>query len=140
MDSRLAQPHLRAVAAPARTRNVRAVRGATTVSADRPALIRVAVTELLEAILNDNDIVPADVVSAVFTATPDLVSEFPAHAARLFGWTDVPLLCAQELPVTGALQRCIRVMLHVETRRHRSEMRHVYLRDAVLLRTDLLAD
>ena len=140
MDSRLTQAHLRAVAAPARTRSVRAVRGATTVSADQPALIRVAVTELLEAILNDNDIVPADIVSAVFTATPDLVSEFPAHAARLFGWTDVPLLCAQELPVTGALQRCIRVLLHVETRRHRSEMRHAYLRDAVLLRTDLLAD
>lgn len=128
------------MATPARTRSVRAVRGATTVSADEPALIRAAVTELLEAILNDNDIVPADVVSAVFTATPDLVSEFPAHAARIIGWTDVPLLCAQELPVTGALPRCIRVMLHVETRRHRSEMRHAYLRDAVLLRSDLLAD
>jgi chorismate mutase len=128
------------VSAPIRLRSVRAVRGATTVVADEPELIREAVTELLEAILNDNDIVPADVVSAVFTATHDLVSEFPAHAARLFGWNDIPLLCAQELPVTGALPRCIRVMIHAETRRLRSEIRHVYLRDAVLLRADLLAD
>ncbi len=126
--------------APNRIRSVRAVRGATTVAADDPLLIREAVTELLEAILNDNDIVPNDVISAVFTATPDLVSEFPAHAARLYGWTDVPLLCAQELPVQGALSRCLRVLLHAETRRLRSEIRHVYLRDAVLLRSDLLSD
>lgn len=119
---------------------MRAVRGATTVAADDPELIREAVIELLEAMLDDNDIVPADVVSAVFTATPDLVSEFPAHAARLLGWTDIPLLCAQELPVTGALPRCIRVMLHAESTHSRSEMRHAYLRDAVLLRSDLLAD
>ncbi|MFN0098320.1 MAG: chorismate mutase [Gemmatimonadaceae bacterium] len=123
-----------------RPRSIRAIRGATTVAADDPVLIREAVTELLETILNDNDIVPADVISAVFTATPDLISEFPAHAARLFGWTDIPLLCAQELPVHGALPRCIRVMLHAETRRQRSEMRHAYLRDAILLRADLLAD
>ena len=123
-----------------RPRSVRAVRGATTVAADDPMLVREAVIELLEAMLNENDIVPADVISAIFTATPDLVCEFPAHAARIFGWTDIPLICAQELPVVGALPRCLRVMLHVETRRTRSEMRHLYLRDAVLLRTDLLAD
>lgn len=116
------------------------MRGATTVAADDPVQIREAVMELLEVILDDNDIVPNDIISAVFTATNDLVSEFPAHAARLYGWTDIPLLCAQELPVQGALPRCIRVMLHAETRRQRSEIRHVYLRDAVLLRADLLAD
>lgn len=116
------------------------MRGATTVAADDPVQIREAVMELLEVILDDNDIVPNDIISAVFTATHDLVSEFPAHAARLYGWTDIPLLCAQELPVQGALPRCIRVMLHAETRRQRSEIRHVYLRDAVLLRADLLAD
>jgi chorismate mutase len=76
----------------------------------------------------------------VFTATPDLVSEFPAFAARQMGWTDIPLLCAQELPVAGALPRCLRVLLHVETSRQRSEMRHLYLRDAVLLRSDLQGD
>lgn len=126
--------------APVRSRSVRAVRGATTVAADDPTLIREAVTELIEALLNDNDLVPADLISAVFTATGDLVSEFPAHAARLYGWNDIPLLCAQELPVAGALPRCIRVLLHAETRRQRSEIRHVYLRDAILLRADLLSD
>lgn len=123
-----------------RQRGVRAIRGATTVTADEPVLIREAVMELLDAVLDDNDLVPADLISAVFTATPDLVSEFPAHAARLYGWTDIPLLCAQELPVVGALPRCIRVMVHAESTRTRHEIRHVYLRDAVLLRADLMAD
>lgn len=125
---------------PSRPRSVRAVRGATTVTADQPVLIREAVQEMLDALLDDNDLAPVDIISAVFTATPDLVSEFPAHAARLYGWTDIPLLCAQELPVAGALPRCIRVMVHAETTRTRHEIRHVYLRDAVLLRSDLLAD
>ncbi|WKW11231.1 chorismate mutase [Pseudogemmatithrix spongiicola] len=125
---------------PSRPRSVRAVRGATTVSADQPVLIREAVHEMLDAMLDDNDLVPADIISAVFTATPDLVSEFPAHAARLYGWTDIPLICAQELPVVGALPRCLRVMLHAETTRAKHEIRHVYLRDAILLRSDLLAD
>lgn len=125
---------------PGRLRSVRGIRGATTVAADEPLLIRAAVTELLEVLLDENDIAPVDVISAVFTATPDLVSEFPAYAARLYGWTDVPLLCAQELPVPGALGRCVRVLLHVETTRQRGEMRHIYLRDAVLLRSDLMAD
>lgn len=123
-----------------RSRSVRAIRGATTVAADAPALIREAVQEMLDAILDDNDLVPADIISALFTATPDLVSEFPAHAARLYGWTDIPLLCAQELPVFGALPRCVRVMVHAESARARHEIRHVYLRDAILLRADLLAD
>ncbi len=123
-----------------RPRAVRAIRGATTVTADQPALIREAVHEMLDALLDDNDLAPADIISAVFTATPDLVSEFPAHAARLYGWTDIPLLCAQELPVAGALPRCLRVMIHAESPRARHEIRHVYLRDAVLLRADLLAD
>lgn len=123
-----------------RPRAVRAFRGATTVSADQPGLIREAVHEMLDAMLDDNELVPADIISAVFTATPDLVSEFPAHAARLYGWTDIPLICAQELPVVGALPRCLRVMIHAETTRLRNEIRHVYLRDAVLLRSDLLAD
>ncbi len=119
---------------------VRAVRGATTVDRDEPGEIRLAVHEMLDALLDQNDLTSLDIVSALFTATPDVVSEFPAHAARLYGWTDVPLICAQELPVEGALTRCLRVMLHVETARARHEMRHVYLRNAVLLRQDLLSD
>ncbi|MCL4215145.1 MAG: chorismate mutase [Gemmatimonadales bacterium] len=125
---------------PARPRGVRAIRGATTVLADDPAQIRAAVTELLEHLLDVNDLAPVDLISAVFTATPDLVSEFPAHAARLLGWTDIPLLCAQELPVAGALPRCIRVLVHAETRLPRAEITHVYLREAILLRADLLSD
>jgi chorismate mutase len=121
-------------------RTIRALRGATTVAEDDPVLIRAGVQELLEALLEDNDLTPLEIVSAVFTATPDLVSEFPAHAARVYGWNDVPLLCAQELPVPGSLPRCVRVLLHVETSKPRNEMRHVYLRDAILLRQDLLSD
>jgi chorismate mutase len=121
-------------------RTVRALRGATTVERDDPVLIRESVQQLLETLLEDNDLTPGEVVSAVFTATPDLVSEFPAHAARIYGWNDVPLLCAQELDVPGSLPRCVRVLLHVETSRARSEMRHAYLRDAILLRQDLLSD
>jgi chorismate mutase len=119
---------------------VRGVRGATTVQRDESHEIRDAVQELIEALLEQNDLTSMDIVSAIFTTTPDLVSEFPAHAARLYGWTDVPLLCAQELPVDGALPRCIRILLHVETTRLRHEMRHLYLRDAILLRQDLMSD
>jgi chorismate mutase len=140
MDSAWCVAHLRVMRSSQRPRTVRAFRGATTVAADQPLLIREAVQEMIDAILDDNDLTPADIISAVFTATPDLVSEFPAHAARLNGWTDIPLLCAQELPVVGALPRCLRVMVHAETSRTRGEVRHVYLRDAILLRSDLLAD
>ena len=119
---------------------MRALRGATTVERDEPLLIREAVHELLDAMLNDNDLGSMNIVSVVFTATPDLVSEFPAHAARLYGWTDIPLLCAQELPVDGALKRCVRVLIHVESTKARHELKHVYLRAAVLLRQDLQSD
>ncbi len=119
---------------------VRGVRGATTVQRDESHEIRDAVQELIEAMLEQNDLTSMDIVSAIFTTTADIISEFPAHAARLYGWTDVPLLCAQELPVDGALPRCIRILLHVETTRLRHEMRHLYLRDAILLRQDLMSD
>ena len=94
----------------------------------------------LPAVAGDPSLHPELPHASLFTATPDLVSEFPAHAARVYGWDDVPLLCAQELAVPGSLPRCVRVMLHVETSRARNEMKHAYLRDAVLLRKDLLSD
>ena len=78
-----------------------------------------------------------DLISVVFTATADLRAEFPAYAARLAGITDVPLLCATEIDVPGALPRVIRLLAHVETTRTRAEVRHVYLRGAAALRTDL---
>ena len=121
-------------------RAVRAVRGATTVEADEPSLVRAATRELLEAIVERNGIAADDLISAFFTVTADLTSEFPAIAARELGWTDVPLLCALEIPVRDALPRCIRVLLHVASDRSRTNIAHVYLGPAVALRPDLAAD
>lgn len=118
-------------------RYVRAIRGAITVERDDPALIRAATRELLEGLAARNALSPDRVISAIFTATHDLASEFPARAARELGWVDVPLLCAREIPVPGSLPRCIRVLLHVETDRAREHVEHVYLRDAAALRPDL---
>jgi len=117
---------------------VRGVRGATTVESDDPALIRAAARELMEEILRRNQIADFDdVISAVFTTTEDLVSAFPAEAARAMGMNQVPLLCAQEIPVTGSMPRCIRLLLHINSDRTPKEIVHVYLRDAQKLRPDL---
>lgn len=121
-------------------RHVRAIRGATTVSADTPDAIRLATQALLTELTRRNAIVPADVISALFTVTNDLTSEFPARAARDLGWLEVPLLCTVEIPVPGALARCVRVLLHIESTRARAEIEHVYLEGARVLRPDLLRD
>jgi len=76
-------------------------------------------------------------VSAFFTMTPDLRSEFPARAARDLGWDDVPMLCTTEVDVRGALPRCIRALVHASSDRPRGDVRHVYLRGAHVLRPDL---
>lgn len=119
---------------------LRALRGATTVDGDDPGAIREHTRELLAALMASNDVETASIVSAIFTVTRDLESEFPARAARDLGWTDVPLLCVHEMSVPGALPRCIRVLLHVESERPREAMRHVYLRGAIVLRPDLLGE
>jgi chorismate mutase len=116
---------------------VRAVRGATQVDADDRDQIRVATSELLTEVLARNEIRNEDLISIVFTATPDLHSEFPAIAARQMGLTDVPLLCATEIDVPGSLPRVLRLLAHVETDRSRADVEHVYLRGAVALRPDL---
>ena len=121
-------------------RRARAIRGATTVETDSPEQIRHATRELLETIVARNGITSADVISAIFTVTHDLTSEFPAHAARELGWLDVPLLCTLEIPVPGSLARCIRVLLHVESGAPRTDIRHVYLHDARTLRPDLATE
>jgi len=121
-------------------RHVRAIRGATTVTADTPDAIRAATQVLLKELTTRNAIAPADVISALFTVTSDLTSEFPARAARDLGWLDVPLLCTVEIPVPGALARCVRVLLHIESSRARAEIEHVYLDGARVLRPDLLRD
>lgn len=119
---------------------VRGIRGATTVVQDKPELILEATRELLEAILDANEsMTPEDVGSALFTVTEDLVSTFPAQAARQMGWGLVPMMCAREIPVPGSLPRVIRVLVHWNTPIPQNEITHVYLRDAVKLRPDLVA-
>ena len=116
---------------------VRAVRGAIQVDADLREHILDGAAELVTTVLERNALTAEDIISILFTATPDLTAEFPASAARLLGLTDVPLLCASEIAVPGALPRTLRLLAHVETERSRAEVRHVYLRGATALRTDL---
>lgn len=116
---------------------VRAVRGATTVVADNRLLVHDAIRELLTAITAHNDIATHNIVSVVFTATPDLHCAFPAAAARELGWTDVPMLCASEIDVSDAQPRCLRVLLHVERLSSHAPLVPIYLRDAASLRPDL---
>jgi chorismate mutase len=117
--------------------SVRAVRGATTVKDDTPEAVTDAVVTLLAGILTRNDLVEDDIISILFTATEDIVSIFPATAARSMGLGAVPLICARELAVVGSVPHCIRVMLHVTTDRPREEIHHVYLEGAQGLRDDL---
>jgi chorismate mutase len=107
------------------------------VDADDRNQILDAVAELVEAVLSRNGIRPDDLISVVFTATPDLRAEFPAYAARQAGIGAVPLLCATEIDVPGALPRTIRLLAHFDTDLGRDDVRHVYLRGATSLRTDL---
>ena len=119
---------------------IRGIRGATTVTADEPDLILQATRELLEEMLEQNEgMQPEDVASAIFTVTDDLVSTFPAQGARQMGWGLVPMLCGREIPVPNSLPRVIRVLVHWNTDVPQNEITHVYLRDAVKLRPDLVA-
>jgi chorismate mutase len=117
--------------------SVKAVRGATTVDTDTVEAITDRVVALLRAIFERNGLVEDDIISILFTATEDIVSTFPATAARSMGLGAVPLICARELAVVGSVPQCIRVMLHVESDRPRSEIHHVYLEGARGLRDDL---
>lgn len=112
----------------------RGIRGATTVEQNTREEILSATTELLQLLIRQNDLHTEDIASAIFSLTEDLDAEFPAVAARMLGWIDVPLMCTREIPVPGSLGKCIRVMLHVNTTRSLAEIRHVYLRGAVNLR------
>jgi chorismate mutase len=116
---------------------VRAIRGAIQVGADEPDQIYAGVHEMLAAVLDRNGLEPGDVISIFFTATPDLVSCFPAAGARQVGFTDVPMLCAHEIGVAGSLPRTVRLLAHVETTTPRAEIRHAFLGAAAALRDDL---
>jgi chorismate mutase len=116
---------------------VRAIRGAINCPEDSVEEIDIATKELLAAMLEANEASTEDVISVLFTTTPDLTSAFPASAARGVGFSGVPLMCASEIAVPGAMPLTVRVMMHVHSTKRRDEIRHVYLRDTPNLRLDL---
>ena len=116
---------------------VRAIRGATQIEANTAEAMEAATKELLLEILAANQLTPADLISVFLTVTPDLNAAFPAAYAREVGFQSVPLLCAVEIDVPGALERTIRVMAHVETGLKKSEISHIYLGAAKSLRRDI---
>lgn len=116
---------------------VRGIRGAITVPEDNATEVLAATRELLEEIIRQNELDPQDIASIIFTSTQDLKSTFPAEAARAMGLHLVPLLCSQEIGVAGAITRCIRILVHVNTILGQEEIKHVFLRDAARLREDL---
>ena len=116
---------------------VRAVRGATQLDEDTREHMLDRVAELVTDVMAANDLDVDDFISIIFTATSDLVSEFPAYAARQLGFSDVPLVCARELEIEGSMPRVVRLMAHVETDLPRSDGTHVYRHGAANLRRDL---
>lgn len=116
---------------------LRGIRGATTIVRDDKDLVLTATQELLETMQSANGFIAEDIASILFTATPDVCSAFPAQAARSLGWDLVPLLSFQEIAVPGALPRCIRVLIHLNTDQAQNEIQHVYLGEARSLRPDL---
>ncbi|WP_214629877.1 chorismate mutase [Paenibacillus agaridevorans] len=118
--------------------NVRGIRGAVTVEANEAGLISEATLTMVREIMSSNDIDPADICSVLITVTQDLDDSFPAQAVRqLPGWELVPLMCALEVPVKGSLERCVRLMVLVNTEKSQKEIHHVYLGGAQALRPDL---
>lgn len=114
--------------------NVRAIRGATTADQNSEDSIIDATSELLLELINSNNLNDSDVISAFFTTTSDLNAQFPAVAARKIGWTDVALMCAHEISVPNAQDRCIRVMIHINSNRSVDQINNVYLKEATNLR------
>lgn len=115
----------------------RGIRGATTVEENTRDAILEATTELLRMVVEANAVDSSDVAYGYFTTTPDVNAEFPAVAARMMGWTEVPLLCGHEMSVPGSLPKCLRILLLVNTTKRQDEIVHVYTRGAKSLRPDL---
>lgn len=112
----------------------RGLRGATTATDNSAEAILAATRELLERLVARNALAADDIASAFFTVSDDLDAAYPALAAREMGWNEVALLCAREIPVPNSVSKCIRVLLHINTTKGQSDLRHVYLRDAATLR------
>ena len=113
---------------------MRGIRGATTVAANDKREILDATKELLQEMVRANQIEIEEIASVIFSATHDLNAEFPAVAARELGWKDTPLLCTNEIDVPGSLQKCVRVLMLVNTDKEQPDIQHVYLKEAVNLR------
>jgi chorismate mutase len=117
---------------------VRGIRGATVAEADQPGSILAATRDLLNSILDANPTLQtSDLASVIFTVSDDLNSAYPAQAARQLGWTHVPMMCMQEIPVPEGLSRCIRVLLHWNTDLTQESIQHIYLGATASLRPDL---
>ncbi len=120
--------------------SVRAIRGAITVDCNTKEEIILYTKLLLKKMIEENEIIPEDMISLFFTATKDIDAVFPAVAAREIGLTNVPLMCANEMEVQGSLEKCIRIMIHVNSNKALDEISHVYLREAKKLRPDLVEE
>lgn len=116
----------------------RGVRGATTIKNDTPEEVLAATTELLQLIIEANHLEANDVASAIFTTTPDIVSEYPALAARKMGWVDTALMCGHEMAVPHGLKKCIRILIHWNTATSAKNVRHIYIKGAKNLRPDIV--
>ncbi len=116
---------------------MRGIRGATTVDENSSEAILRGTRELLALMIRANGLKPEDVASAIFTTTVDLDAQFPALAARQFGWTNVALMCGHEMDVPGSLRKCIRILLHWNTDKTAEEIVHIYIRGAKKLRPDI---
>jgi len=120
---------------------IRGVRGATTVSNNTEEAILAETEKLLAQMISQNDIQPESVASIFISTTEDINATFPAKAVRKFaGWTYVPVMCMQEIPVPNSLEKCVRIMMHMNTEKAQTDIIHVYLRGATVLRPDLSSD
>lgn len=118
---------------------IRGVRGATTVRADLNEEVLQETARLVQEMANTNKISPEDIASVIISTTPDITSAFPARAVRsLEGWTYVPVMCTHEMNVPNGLEKCIRLLMHVNTDKGQQEIQHIYLNNAVQLRPDLV--
>lgn len=118
---------------------LRGVRGATTVEANDQKQIMERTAELLTAIVTENAIDTEDIAAIIFSSTPDLKAAFPAKAARQMGWADVPLFGTEEIENPNGVPKCLRILILWNTDKRQKEIKHVYLRDAAVLRQDIIA-
>ncbi|HEY4578582.1 MAG TPA: chorismate mutase [Savagea sp.] len=120
---------------------IRGVRGATTVTVNESSAILEATEQLALAMIEANDIEPDAIASVIVSTTPDVTAVFPARAIRsITGWTYVPVMCTHEMDVPGAIEKCIRIMMHVNTQKGQQDIQHIYQNEAIKLRPDLVKE